>query len=110
MPTHTAPFSDDMHEVKEAARAGGRAAEFEAARQYFRLAAKMISARQGLELTQAGVARASGVAHSEISRMERGKSNPTLCTVLAVVHSLGFTLEFVPLKQAFRRRRSVRTP
>lgn len=88
-----------MQEVESEARARGLEPQLEEARLYFRLAAEMISARQRLKLTQKEVAAAAGVPQSEISRLERGRSNPTLRTVMAVARSLGFTLEFVPVRK-----------
>jgi transcriptional regulator with XRE-family HTH domain len=50
-------------------------------------------------LTQQQLATASGVAQADISRIERGQSNPTAETLEALAVPLGVTLDLVPATQ-----------
>lgn len=49
----------------------------------------LITGRQDLNITQAGLAERSGVAQTEISRIERGRKSPTLETFSRLAGALG---------------------
>jgi transcriptional regulator with XRE-family HTH domain len=53
-----------------------------------------------MHLTQAQLAGVTGIPQSEISRIERGQTNPTVQTVDRLLAPLGARLEIVPVKQA----------
>lgn len=64
----------------------------------------LIAGRQDLNITQAGLAKRSGVAQTEISRIERGRKSPTLETFSRLAGALG--IEF---GQRLVRRRGTST-
>ena len=66
----------------------------------FRLANQILSARKRFGLTQVELATRSGIAQSEISRIERGVGNPTVETLSRVGRSLGLNLELVDVHPA----------
>ena len=66
----------------------------------FRLANQILSARKRIGLTQVELATRSGIAQSEISRIERGVGNPTVETLSRVGRSLGLNLELVDVHPA----------
>jgi len=60
----------------------------------FRLANQILSARRHLGLIQVELASISGIAQSEISRIERGIGNPTVETLSRVGRYLDLNLQF----------------
>lgn len=74
--------------------------------QHFRLAVEVIRLRKKQRLTQQQLAKVSGVQQSEISRIERGQSNPTFRTLQQLAYALKKTIGFVDLGGS--RRRAVR--
>lgn len=87
-------FSEFLDEIDAEARAEGPEAEAEIA--YFdlryRLANELITRRREMKLTQAKLASKSGVGQAEISKIESGRSNPTLETLAALAGALGCRL------------------
>lgn len=83
-------FSDFVKQVEKAARAEGprAVAELEAFRAHFALANQLADLRKKNKLTQAELARRSGIPQSEISRIERGRANPTVATLAALATPL----------------------
>ncbi len=82
----------------EECRASADKAELEAFDEYtdaFRLANQILTARKHIGLTQVELASMSGIAQSEISRIERGEGNPTVETLSRVGRSLDLNLQFV---------------
>lgn len=60
---------------------------------------ELIEARNEKGISQKKLEELSGVRQPVIARMETGKTNPQLDTVLKVLASLGKTLAVVPLEQ-----------
>lgn len=54
-------------------------------------------ARETAELTQEQLAWASGLHQTEIARIEKGRRNPGLDTIVKVAHGLG-----IPAEQLFK--------
>jgi DNA-binding XRE family transcriptional regulator len=82
---------DELHrEIEQEAQADGpqAVAELRALERYYGLWAELIELRRRRAMTQAQLARASGIPQSEISRIERGGANPTLATLQALVDAL----------------------
>lgn len=63
----------------------------------YEVIAKLIQARQELQLTQAQLAERMGTTQNTISRLESGESNPRLDTLVRAAQALGrdLTIEFV---------------
>jgi DNA-binding XRE family transcriptional regulator len=83
-------FQDYVQKVEDEAKAGGPAAvaELEALRAHFTLAREIRELRKEERLTQSQLAEASGIDQAEISRIERGQSNPTSATLAALLAPL----------------------
>ncbi len=62
------------------------------------LISELIKARQEQGISQKKLEELSGVKQPIIARMEAGKTNPQLDTILKVLAPLGKTLAVVPLK------------
>ena len=84
-------FSEFLEEIEAEARAEGPAAlaELAAFDQRYRLAHELMVRRREAGLTQAQLARLTGLGQADISRIESGRANPTLSTLAAVAHALG---------------------
>ncbi|MYA40520.1 MAG: helix-turn-helix transcriptional regulator [Gemmatimonadetes bacterium] len=63
--------------------------------------AALRAAREGLGLTQAEVAWATGVSRKWLSEAESGKAAVSLGLVLGVLDALGYEVEFVPQPDDF---------
>jgi len=87
-------FDEFMQEIEDEAQAEGLAAvaELEALHAHFALARQVAQLRRGCGMTQVELATRSGIAQSEISRIERGAANPTVATLAALGRPLGATL------------------
>lgn len=59
---------------------------------------EMIEAREQKQISQKRLEELSGVKQPIIARMETGKTNPRLDTILKVLAPLGKTLAVVPIK------------
>ena len=64
------------------------------------LIGEMIKAREGQGLTQRDMEKLSGVAQPVIARMEKGKTRPSIDTVLKFLVPLGMTLKIAPIAEA----------
>lgn len=64
------------------------------------LIGEMIKAREGQGLTQRDMEKLSGVAQPVIARMEKGKTSPSIDTVLKFLVPLGLTLKVSPIAEA----------
>lgn len=64
------------------------------------LIGEMIKAREGQGLTQRDMEQLSGVAQPVIARMEKGKTSPSIDTVLKFLVPLGMTLKIAPIAEA----------
>jgi ribosome-binding protein aMBF1 (putative translation factor) len=94
--THmTAKFDDFVREVEDQSTEEERR-ELNAARARFKIGARLQQQRLAAGLTQQQLAVASGIAQADISRIERGQSNPTAGTLEALGGPLGVTLDLIP--------------
>ncbi len=62
-----------------------------------------MTGRRALNLTQAELAERSGVAQTEISRIERGRKSPTMDTYSRLAAALGLRLSLVQPRTSRRR-------
>ena len=92
----TTDFRDFVDEI-EARNTPEEQRELDAARARFRLGLRVLKQRMAAGLTQQQLAAESGVAQADISRIERGQSNPTAETLEALAGPLGVTLDLVPV-------------
>lgn len=60
---------------------------------------ELISARNEKGITQSELERMSGVKQPMIARLEHGKGNPQLETMIRLLAPLGKTLAVVPMKK-----------
>lgn len=67
-------------------------AEYDQLASEFALANTLISMRQRAGLTQEEIAKRMGTQKSNISRLERGSSNPSWKTLQNYAHACGFEL------------------
>ncbi len=83
-------FGDFMREIEEETRREGPQAVAEAAflSAQFKLATDLILLRRQRGLTQRRLSARSGVQQSEISRIEGGRTNPTVSTLSALARAL----------------------
>ena len=84
-------FDDYFSEIEADAREQGPEAvrDLEAKRLRYRLVNVLLTRRQALHLTQAQLAERSGVAQTEISRIEQGRKSPNLDTYSRLASALG---------------------
>ncbi len=90
-------FDDFMDELEDEAKAEGpeAVAQFHAFGEYFASVALQISSlRQKKKLTQQALAKRTGIQQAEISRIEKGKANPTLKTLATIGKALGAPILF----------------
>jgi DNA-binding XRE family transcriptional regulator len=94
MPTK---FEDYIREVEEMAKTGGpeAVARWDAFNARFAMAREVRELRRERHLTQKQLAAASGINQAEISRIERGQTNPTASTLAALLAPLGARLGVV---------------
>ena len=63
-----------------------------------RLVGEMIKARKEKHISQRELEDMTGIKQSVIARMESGKTDPQLSTILKLLVSMGKTLTIVPLE------------
>ncbi|MCM1156769.1 MAG: helix-turn-helix transcriptional regulator [Roseburia sp.] len=63
-----------------------------------KLVGEVIQTRKSQNLSQRELASISGIKQSVIARMETGKTDPRLSTVMKLLSTMGKTLSIVPLK------------
>lgn len=75
-------------------------AEYEALQPEHAIIQAFIDARQNVGVTQKELARRTGIAQSDISKLENGNANPSIKTLQRLATGLGMTLhvEFLPKK------------
>jgi XRE family transcriptional regulator, regulator of sulfur utilization len=97
MPTS---FDQFMHEVEDEAAAEGpeAVAQLDALRLHFSLARQLAERRRERHLTQRQLAAMSGIDQAEISRIERGRANPTASTLGALSKALAVDVRLVPVE------------
>jgi ribosome-binding protein aMBF1 (putative translation factor) len=91
----TTKFDDFVREV-EGSNTPEENRELTAARARYKIGARVLQQRLASGLTQQQLASASGIAQADISRIERGQSNPTTETLDALAGPLGVSLDLVP--------------
>jgi DNA-binding XRE family transcriptional regulator len=87
-------FDDYIREVEQRAQDGGpeAVARWKAFNDHFAMALEVRTLRKEHKLTQTQLAAASGIDQAEISRIERGQTNPTAATLAALLRPLGARL------------------
>jgi DNA-binding phage protein len=83
---------------REIAEARRRLVELAAFDERYWPAHQLMVRRRELGLSQAKLARMTGIGQADISRLEGGRANPTLATLAAVAHALGLQLGLAPLE------------
>ena len=73
-------------------------AEYDALEPEFAIIQAIIDARKNTGLTQKQLSERTGIAQSDISRLENGNANPSLSTLKRLAVAMGMTLkiEFSP--------------
>jgi DNA-binding XRE family transcriptional regulator len=91
-------FDDYIREVEERVRADGpeALARWDAFNGHYTMARELRELRKERHLTQKQLAAASGINQAEISRIERGQTNPTASTLAALLAPLGARVGVVP--------------
>jgi DNA-binding XRE family transcriptional regulator len=99
-------FNDYIGEVEDKAKAGDpeSAARWDAFNANYAVAREMRELRKARNLTQKQLAAASGIDQAEISRIERGQTNPTTSTLAALLGPLGARLGVVAVKSRDRAK------
>ena len=67
--------------------------EYEALEPEFAIVQALIDARNEAGITQTELSRRTGIAQTDISKLERGNGNPSLKTLKRLAEGLGMTLE-----------------
>ena len=102
-------FTEFMDELRDEARRTGTEADLAALHEHFRLARQIAERRQALGLSQKALAKRTGIAQSELSRLERGDGNPTIKTLSIVASALEGRVRLVfPAQQRLARRKARR--
>jgi DNA-binding XRE family transcriptional regulator len=83
-------FDDYARKVEEEAKAQGPAAvrQLDVLRGHYDFVAELTERRLELDLTQKQVAELAGLDQGDVSRIETGRANPTLDTLLRIAHAL----------------------
>lgn len=91
-------FDDYIGEVEKQAKAAGpeALARWNAFNAHYAMAREVRELRKERNLTQKQLAAASGINQGEISRIERGQTNPTASTLAALLAPLGARVGVVP--------------
>ena len=79
--------------------------EFEALEPEYEIISSLIEARKSNNVTQKQLSEATGIAQSDISKIENGSANPTLKLLQRLAEGLNMSLkvEFVPKSSAVVR-------
>ncbi len=77
-------------------------AEYEALEPEFAIIQAMIDARKASGMTQKELSEVTGIAQSDISKLENGSANPSLRTLQRLAAGMGMRLklEFIPISQS----------
>jgi DNA-binding XRE family transcriptional regulator len=75
--------------------------EYDALSAEYQLINAILDARKAANITQKQLAEKTGIAQSDISKIENGNANPSLKTIERIASGMGMTVrvEFVPAKQ-----------
>ena len=107
-------WDDFMTELaaEDAAEGPEALAESAILRAHYEFANRVYQARKKLGMSQQALEAASGIDQAEISRIERGESNPTMATMVRVLAAVQLKLNYkseeatVPRKRAAAKRAS----
>jgi DNA-binding XRE family transcriptional regulator len=90
-------FDDYIREIEQKARANGpeSVARWEAFNAHYAMAREIRDLRRSHKLTQKQLSAQSGIDQGEISRIERGQTNPTITTLTALLAPLGARLSVI---------------
>lgn len=79
--------------------------EYEALEPEYEIISSLINARKANNVTQKQLSEATGIAQSDISKIENGSANPTLKLLQRLAEGLNMSLkvEFVPKSSAIVR-------
>ena len=79
--------------------------EYEALEPEYEIISSLIDARKSNNVTQKQLSEATGIAQSDISKIENGSANPTLKLLQRLAEGLNMSLkvEFVPKSSAIVR-------
>ncbi len=90
-------FDKYIREVEQKAKAGSpdAAARWDAFNAHYMMAREVRELRKQHKLTQKQLAAVSGINQGEISRIERGQTNPTVTTLAALLAPLNARLGVV---------------
>lgn len=79
--------------------------EYEALESEYEIISSLIEARKSNNVTQKQLSEATGIAQSDISKIENGSANPTLKLLQRLAEGLNMSLkvEFVPKSSAVVR-------
>ena len=79
--------------------------EYEALEPEYEIISSLIDARKANKVTQKQLSEATGIAQSDISKIENGSANPTLKLLQRLAEGLNMSLkvEFVPKSSAIVR-------
>ena len=91
LPLMETSFDEFYEEIEEEARQEGAAAvsDLRAKELKYTIISSLLTRRRELHLTQSALAARSGVAQTEISRIERGRKSPTIDTYSRLAAALG---------------------
>jgi DNA-binding XRE family transcriptional regulator len=94
-------FDEYIREVEQKAKTGGpeAVARWNAFNAHYTMARELRALRKQHKLTQKQLAAVSGINQGEISRIERGQTNPTATTLAALLAPLGARLGVVTREQ-----------
>jgi len=94
-------MSDFRNYLNEQLKDGEFKAEYEKLEPEFSIIQAVIDARKSTNITQKELAERTGIAQSDISKLENGNSNPTLGMLKRLADGMGMTvkLQFVPKAQ-----------
>jgi DNA-binding XRE family transcriptional regulator len=93
MITHEVPTDPDLARFTTATQA-----HFETAYQLtFGLGETLAARRTELHLSQVDLANLTGITQADISRIERGKGNPTLTTLEKILDALQLRMDLRPV-------------
>jgi DNA-binding XRE family transcriptional regulator len=94
-------FDEYIREVEQKAKTDGpeALARWDAFNAHYAMAREVRELRKQHKLTQKQLAAVSGINQGEISRIERGQTNPTATTLAALLAPLGARLGVVMREQ-----------
>ncbi len=94
-------MSDFRNYLNEQLKKDEFKAEYEKLEPEFSIIQAVIDARKSTNITQKELAERTGIAQSDISKLENGNSNPTLGMLKRLADGMGMTvkLQFVPKVQ-----------